>query len=233
MICAVIVAGGSGVRMNTPLKKQYLMLDGLPVVAHALMAFDRHSAVDRIVLVVPKEEIPFCRKKIVAGLVLEHDLQIVGGGDRRQQSVSNGLESLACGAGVVMIHDGVRPFVRPSLIDACLGGVRKTGACIPAVPATDTIKMIDPNNVIVKTVSRRQVCLAQTPQTFDISLIRKAHAHARQKEFEATDDASIAEFAGERVVVVPGDRENIKITHPHDLEAARLILARRLDNQTR
>ena len=233
MISAVIVAGGSGRRMKAALKKQYLALGDFPVVVHTLMAFDRHAAVDRIVLVVPKEEIVFCREKIVSGVVFDHDVQIVGGGKRRQDSVFCGLEALAGDDAVVMIHDGVRPFVRPSLIDACLSGLEKTGACIPALTVTDTVKTIDANNVVVTTVNRRQIRLAQTPQTFSLPLIRRAHAHARRENFEATDDASIAEFAGERVVVVPGDRENIKITHPDDLEIARLILARRSGSRTR
>jgi 2-C-methyl-D-erythritol 4-phosphate cytidylyltransferase len=224
MICALIVAGGSGSRMNRSRKKQYLMLDDLPIVAHTLLAFDRHPAVDRIVLVAPKEEAGYCRDKIVATLSPDHDIRIVEGGKRRQDSVANGLEALDCDDGVVLIHDGVRPFVQPSLIDACITGVRQTGACIPAVPATDTIKKVNANNLIVDTLKREQICLAQTPQAFSIALIKNAHHLARQQGFGATDDASIAEFAGEKVVVIPGDPENLKITHPHDLLVAREIL---------
>ena len=121
---------------------------------------------------------------------------------------------------------GVRPFVQASVIRACLAGVLTTGACIPAIGATDTIKQIDENGVIIGTLDRKTIQLAQTPQTFSLDLIRRAHQLASQSGFTATDDASVAEFAGARVIVVPGDRDNIKITTPADLPFARAILER-------
>lgn len=226
MICAVIVAGGSGSRMQSPVKKQYLHLNGLPMLCHTLMAFGRYSAVDRIVLVVPPDDLQWCRTHIVAPAAMHRDVHLVAGGRRRQASVTNGLAAAAATAGIVMIHDGVRPFVRPSLIDACLAGVAATGACIPAIPATDTLKQVDENGVVVRTLDRRHIRLAQTPQTFAIDLIRRAHQLADRHGFTATDDASVAEFAGETVTVVPGDRENIKITTAQDLSVARAILER-------
>lgn len=230
MICAVIVAGGSGSRMKASVRKQYLALDGLPVVSRTLLAFDRYRAVDRIILVAPEEDLPYCRTKIVAPLAMDHDVCVVAGGGRRQDSVWNGLAALGGCDGVVMIHDGVRPFVRLPLIEACVAGARATGACIPAVPATDTVKRVDENGVIIATLNRQQIRLAQTPQTFSIDLIRRAHRFAVQRGFSATDDASIAEFAGESVTVVPGDRDNIKITTPEDLPIARSILCRWREN---
>ncbi len=226
MIGAVIVAGGSGSRMKSTVKKQYLVLAGRPLVAHTLMAFDSFDAIDRIVLVVPAADLEYCRTEIVAPLTLVHDIHVVAGGPRRQASVTNGLDALGASDGIVMIHDAVRPFVRPSLMAACLAGVKATGACIPVIPATDTLKRVDGSGVILKTVDRRQIRLAQTPQTFSIGLIRRCHQLANQRGFDATDDASVAEFAGETVTVVPGDRENIKITTPEDLPLARAILSR-------
>lgn len=226
MIAAVIVAGGSGSRMKASVKKQYLVLEGRPIVAHTLMAFDSCAALDRIVLVAPEADLDFCRTDIVAPLTLVHDIHVVAGGPRRQTSVTNGLAALGASDGVVMIHDGVRPFVRPSLMTACLAGVEATGACIPVIPPTDTLKRVDGNGVIIETVDRRQIQLAQTPQTFSIDLIRRCHQLADQRGFGATDDASVAEFAGETVTVVPGDRENIKITTSEDLLVARAILSR-------
>jgi 2-C-methyl-D-erythritol 4-phosphate cytidylyltransferase len=226
MIGAVIVAGGSGSRMQASVKKQYLVLDGRPIVAHTLMAFDSCAALDRIVLVVPAADLDYCRAEILAPLTLEHDIRVVAGGPRRQTSVTNGLAALGASDGIVMIHDGVRPFVRPSLLAACLAGVRATGACIPVIPATDTLKRVDHRGVILETMDRGQIRLAQTPQTFSLGLIRRCHQLAKQRGFAATDDASVAEFAGETVTVVPGDRENIKITTPEDLPAARAILSR-------
>lgn len=226
MICAIIVAGGSGSRMKTPVRKQYLKLDGVPLVSHTLMAFDRSPDLDKIVLVVPENDLEWCQAAIVGPLSLDHDVQLLAGGRRRQESVLNGLSAVNAFDGTVMIHDGVRPFVRPSLMTDCLAGVKTTGACIPVIPATDTLKQVDKNGLIVSTLDRRQVRLAQTPQTFSIDLIRRAHQLAWQRGFAATDDASVAEFAGERVAVVPGDRDNIKITTVQDLAFARAILDR-------
>jgi 2-C-methyl-D-erythritol 4-phosphate cytidylyltransferase len=224
MIWAVIVAGGSGSRMQSPVKKQYLQLAGQPLLSHTLMAFDRLADLDRITLVVPKDDLQQCRRTILGPLSLQHDIRLVAGGQRRQESVLNGLNSIDGDDGIVMIHDAVRPFVRPALIKRCLTGVRTTGACIPAIPATDTLKKVDANAVIVATLERQTIRLAQTPQTFSIALIRRAHQHALDNGFAATDDASVAEFAGASVLVVPGDADNIKITTPHDLVVARAIL---------
>lgn len=224
MISAVIVAGGSGSRMQSPVKKQFLYVDDRPILLHTLMAMAQHARVDRIVLVVPEEDLNGCQALVLKTLPAGHDIQIVTGGRRRQASVLNGLNALDESDGIVMIHDGVRPFVRPALIDRCLAGVRDTGACIPAIPATDTLKAVDSSGVIVDTLARQSIRLAQTPQTFFVDLIRHAHQHAAQKGFAATDDASVAEFAGASVVVVPGDPDNIKITTPHDLLVARAIL---------
>jgi len=226
MICAVIVAGGSGSRMQAPEKKQYLHLSGLPLLCHTLMAFDRCADFDQICLVVPGEDLEKCKTDVLAPLSLAHDIQLVAGGKRRQESVLNGLNSLKAKSGIVMIHDGVRPFVRSSLIERCLKGVQATGACIPAIPATDTLKQVDANGVIVGTVERQTIRLAQTPQTFSIDLIRRAHHDAARNNFVATDDASVAEHFGASVIVVPGDPDNIKITTPHDLIVAQAIFKR-------
>jgi 2-C-methyl-D-erythritol 4-phosphate cytidylyltransferase len=226
MNCVVIVAGGSGSRMQAAVRKQYLDLDGRPLVAHTLMAFDRFPGLDRMILVVPENDLEWCRDAILVPLSLDHRVQLVAGGRRRQDSVSNGLTAVGAAEGIVMIHDGVRPFVRPSLMNACLEGVRLTGACIPVIPAIDTLKQVDQSGVIIKTLDRQQIFLAQTPQTFSLDLIRRAHQLAEQRGFTATDDASVAEFAGKRVTVVPGDRENIKITTLQDLLNARTILER-------
>lgn len=226
MIFVVIVAGGSGSRMKAAVRKQYLSLAGMPIVAHTLMAFDRHCDLDRMVLVVPKNDLEWCRNDVLAPLSLDHDVQLVAGGPRRQDSVFNGLTAVGASDGTVMIHDGVRPFVGLSLIDACLAGVKISGGCIPVIPATDTLKQVDANGRIISTLDRQQIRLAQTPQTFSLDLIMNAHRLARQRGFSATDDASIAEFAGETVTVVAGDPDNIKITTPKDLLIANAILAR-------
>jgi 2-C-methyl-D-erythritol 4-phosphate cytidylyltransferase len=226
MIAAVIVAGGSGLRMRSASRKQYLELDGVPILGRTLTAFDRCPDVDRILLVLPADDIDQVGRSVLDRLALEHPVDVVAGGIRRQDSVCNGLTAVGDGVETVLIHDGVRPFVRSSLIRACLDGVAATGACIPAIPAVDTLKRVDDRGTVVTTLDRQDIQCAQTPQTFDLALIRRAHRVARQHGFSATDDSSVAEFAGERVTVVPGDPDNIKITHPHDLTLAEVILAR-------
>lgn len=226
MIIAVIVAGGSGSRMQAPVKKQYLHLDGVPILSRTLLAFDRFGALDRIVLVVPENDLLWCRTVMLEALHLDHDVQLVTGGGQRQESVCNGLDALSGCDGMVMIHDGVRPFVRSSLMNACLKGARVTGACIPAILVTDTLKRVDRDGMIAGTLDRQQICLAQTPQTFAIDLIRSAHRLVGRYGAVVTDDASVAEFAGKTVKVVPGNRDNIKITTPQDLIFARAILQR-------
>lgn len=224
MIYALIVAGGSGSRMRLPIKKQYLHLEGLPLLARTVMTFDRLDRLDRIVLVIPQEDFQKCRDDILGQLTLAHDVQLVAGGRRRQDSVVNGLNALDGEDGLVMIHDGVRPFVTDALIERCLTGAQATGACIPTIPATDTLKSVDANGCILETLNRKSIHLAQTPQTFGLELIKRAHQYALDNGFSATDDASVAEFAGASVMVVPGDPYNIKITTPHDLAVAKVIL---------
>ena len=226
MIWALIVAGGSGVRMQAAVKKQFLELRGIPILGHTLLAFDRCPQIDRIVLVLPEADLERCHREVVAPLNLKHPIQLVPGGLSRQDSVRNGLAAVGDDEGTVMIHDGVRPFVPSALIRACLQGAQATGACIPALAATETLKQVDADGVITATVDRRSICMAQTPQTFTLGLIRRAHRLAMEKEFAATDDASVAELAGAKVRVIQGDPDNIKITHPGDLARAETILAR-------
>ena len=228
MIFAVIVAAGSGSRMGTAVKKQYLTLNDRPIIAHTLLAFDRYRQLERIILVAPESDLDPCRRQIVAPLRLKHDVQLVAGGRHRQESVRNGLDVWAGSQDdIVMIHDGVRPFLRSSLMDRLIEGAGETGACIPALAATDTLKQVDDRGVIVRTLDREQIRLAQTPQTFTYEVIHNAHLAAAKSGFKATDDASVAEFAGATVTTIPGDPDNIKITTPEDLAIARTIIDRR------
>ena len=227
MIAALIVAGGSGLRMGAAVRKQYLDLEDRPILAHTLAAIDRCSPLDRILVAVPREDLAWCREHILDRMQLEHAVQLVVGGSRRQQSVMNGLDALDADDGIVMIHDGVRPFVSGDLLIRLLDGVRATGACIPGLPATDTLKAVDENDVIANTIDRRRIYQAQTPQIFSIPLIRDAHRQAKRAGFRVTDDASVVEFAGGSVTVIPGERENIKITTPFDLIVAGAILKER------
>jgi 2-C-methyl-D-erythritol 4-phosphate cytidylyltransferase len=217
MICALIVAAGQGLRMGTPQRKQYLHLGDRPILTRTLQAFDRVERIDQIVLAVAPSEKTYCENEILACANLNKGVVMVEGGAHRQASVFNGLQWLGDAEGIVLIHDGVRPMVTNALIDACIEGALHWDACIPAVPVVDTPKQIGAGGIIVRTLEREHLQMAQTPQAFRLPLIYRAHAEARRFGLKATDDASLVESMGRAVHVVAGLRENIKITTPEDL----------------
>jgi 2-C-methyl-D-erythritol 4-phosphate cytidylyltransferase len=224
MISALIVAAGQGVRMGSAQRKQYLRLCGCPVVVHTLKVFDRCADIRSIAMVVPPAEIDFCKKEILPAASLKTPVELIAGGRRRQDSVFNGLQHLEDTQDIVLIHDGVRPLVPIALIRDCIQGALRWGACIPAVQATDTLKQTDSQGNILGTVPRESIWMAQTPQAFRLSIIRRAHLEARRLGREATDDASLVEALGIPVHVIAGVRENIKITTPEDLAYAEALL---------
>jgi 2-C-methyl-D-erythritol 4-phosphate cytidylyltransferase len=224
MISALIVAAGQGLRMGSALRKQYLQLGGSPVLVHTLRAFDRCADIESILVVVPPAEIEFCKNDILSAASLKHQVELIAGGPRRQDSVFNGLQHLGDAPGVVLIHDGVRPMISTPLIQACIEGANRWGACIPGVPAVDTLKQTDSAGNIRSTLPREAIYLAQTPQAFSLPIICRAHMEAQQLGREATDDASLVEALGIPVHVIAGSRENIKITTPEDLACAEALL---------
>lgn len=223
MIAAIIVAAGKGVRMGSATPKQYIPLNGCPILVHTLKAFDAFPKVERIVLVADPGQIDQCRRFVVRDNAFRADLTLVPGGPRRQDSVRLGLDSLD-DEGIVLIHDGVRPLVRADLIKACIDGAEMWGACIPALPVTDTLKQVDAQGVVERTVSRKALYMVQTPQAFRLPLIKAAHKMAMQQGWQATDDASLVEQMGAAVHIVPGAPANIKITTPEDLHRAEMLL---------
>jgi 2-C-methyl-D-erythritol 4-phosphate cytidylyltransferase len=226
MASAIILAAGSGQRMNSPVPKQYLDLAGLPVLSRTLLAFDKHPAVTKIFLVLAPEEINFCRDTIISPIAWETAIMLVPGGKHRQDSVYEGLKA-ACRQTVddeiVLIHDGVRPLVPPGLITACIDCAEKWGACIPGLPASDTLKRIGPEGVVSETIPRENVWLVQTPQAFSLKLIREGFDRISGKGLFVTDDAAVIE-SGSPVRVIPGSRFNIKITTPGDLDFGEALL---------
>ena len=226
-VSAIIVAAGSGVRMKSDRPKQYLELGGMPLVSRTLKVFDDHPAVENLFLVVPAADFAFCRSEILSAVPWKKTIHLVPGGKRRQDSVHEGLKAAARYAGVgeiVLIHDGVRPFVPPDMITACIACAKESGACILGVPASDTLKRVDAGGVVFGTLSRETVWLAQTPQAFSMDLITAAFEHAAEMDFSTTDDAAVVEFYGRPVRVIPGSRRNIKITTPEDLDFALALL---------
>ena len=218
------MAAGKGIRMSDAVRKQYIALDGIPMLSRTLSVFDSCGQIDRIVMAVPEDDVDFCRNEIIPAAGMKNEPILVIGGERRQDSVYNGLTSIETDDGVVLIHDGVRPFVKPQHLIDCIKGARENGACILGIPAFDTVKQVNAANEILQTQMRDTLWLAQTPQAFEFRLIKRAHEVARQDGFAATDDASLVERLGEVVKIIPGSRSNIKITNREDLKLARALL---------
>ena len=225
-VCAVIVAGGMGRRFCGDTPKQYRLLAGVPLVVHSLRAFDGCEAIDRIVLVVPAGDVSRVATSLLPAAGLVKPVQLAAGGASRQESVFNGLEHVPEGVSIVAIHDAVRPLVTGACIAACIEGARCHGACIAALPAWDTLKRVGPGGSIRETLPRDLLWMAQTPQTFELGLIRAAHAAARRTGWTGTDDAELVERIGAPVHVVPGSRFNFKITTIDDFHAAEMLFDR-------
>lgn len=228
MRCAagIVVAGGSGRRMKGPVAKQYLTLGGIPVLARTLEAVSRAVEIDAVFLVVPAGDETYCRDRILGCCRHLKPVSLVIGGGERQQSVCNGLKAAKQGGfRIAVIHDGVRPFVDPKRIDATIRNADITGACMLALPAIDTLKQVDETGAVSGTLSRENIWLAQTPQTFLLDDILAAHETAEKDGIVGTDDAFLLERLGHPVRVLRGSRFNIKITTPEDLLLAEAILA--------
>ena len=222
---AIIVGAGKGLRMNSSTPKQFLQLKNRPVIAYALEAFGACDKINEIYLVVSKGEVEFCRETLLPSLELAKPIQLEEGGLRRQDSVYNGLLAMEGHEGVVVIHDGVRPFVKTSQITACITLAETSGACMLGMPVGDTLKRVGSTQMIEETISRDNMWQAQTPQAFQYTLIRQAHDRAAREGFAGTDDASLVERYGGKVKVIKGSAGNIKITLPEDLDMAEALLS--------
>lgn len=225
-IFALVPAAGMGKRMGADINKQYLLLDGVPIVARTLRVFQESSLIDGIVLVTPQQEIPFCRREVVERFALTKVLAIAPGGAERQNSVFNGLRELARHAtadDIVMIHDGVRPFIDDRLLQQVRDAVCTRGAALVAVPVKDTIKTVH-EGMVTGTPDRSVLWQAQTPQAFRLSQILHAHQAAEQDQFLGTDDCSLVERVGGTIGIVTGSYRNIKITTPEDIPLAERFL---------
>lgn len=216
---AVIPAAGMGKRMGASINKQYLLLAGKPIVAHTIELFQNSRLFSGIILVIPEDEIPYCRKEVVEKYSLTGVTAIVAGGAERQNSVMNGLKALAGIASdddIVVIHDGVRPFIDIAALEASIEATGiKTGSLV-AVPAKDTIK-VAVDGIVKETPDRATLWHAQTPQTFRFCDIVNAHRLADEEQFLGTDDCSLIERYGGKIRIVKGSYMNIKITTPEDL----------------
>ncbi len=215
----IIVAGGSGTRMGADIPKQFLPLLGKPILIHTIETFLAIPSITEIILVLPTSQIPvwfdLCKKH-------HFDIKhiIVEGGETRFQSVTNGLMKVFDSEALVAIHDGVRPLVSREVIERCFQEAEKYGNAIPAIKPLETVRFSEKSGTIP--VDREKVLLIQTPQVFKFSIIKKCYQTLWQSSF--TDDASVAEYAGNQIHIVEGNRENIKITTPQDLLFAEVLL---------
>ena len=216
-ICtAVIVAAGKGRRMGTEVSKQFLPLCGKEILAHSVEKFEKADNIREIVLVTGEDSLQDVRemaqeygwKKIVS---------VVTGGKERQDSVWNGLQAVSADTDIVLIHDGVRPFVTEDILNQSIETAVEMGGCVAGVPAKDTIKVCNGENISVATPDRSTLWQIQTPQTFQKDLIMQAYQKAKVEGFVGTDDASLAEYSGCPVKVIMGSYRNIKITTKEDL----------------
>ena len=221
---AIVLAAGSGKRMNSQVHKQYLIIQDRPVLYYSLKAFE-DSAVDEIVLVLGKGEEEFCRKEIVDKYGISKVKAIVEGGKERYHSVFEGLKQTS-DADYVLIHDGARPFVNQDIIRRCMQEVQKYQACVVGMPVKDTIKIADEEGYAKQTPDRKNVWMIQTPQTFSYALIYEAYEEMLKTEDTAiTDDAMVLErIKGKKSKLIEGSYRNIKITTPEDLLIANVYL---------
>lgn len=228
----IIVAGGKGLRMGGDLPKQFIPMRGKPVLMHTLEAFHQWDSSAHIILVLPQDHQPYW-KMLCQEIGCKVPHEIANGGATRFESVKNGLDCLlserrekaladdeSC---LVAVHDGVRPFVSPTVISACFEKAAVSGAVIPAMPMIDSLREKDETGS--RPVDRSRYFAVQTPQVFNLEVLRKAYEQPYSSLF--TDDASVVESMGHSIEMVPGDRENIKITTPFDLLIAEALFARK------
>ena len=222
----LIPAAGSGKRMGANRNKLLLQVRSKPLIAWTLLAAEAASSISWIGIVSqPPDWDDF--KSIIADLKLKKTIALIPGGSTRQESVYNGLQALPINAEQVLIHDGARCLVTPNLFDACSDAILHCSGLIAAVPVKDTIKVVDDNDIIKSTPERKQLWAAQTPQGFDVKLLKQCHAEGVRQGWEVTDDAALFEKCGIEVRIVPGEETNLKITTPQDLAIAEFILSHR------
>jgi 2-C-methyl-D-erythritol 4-phosphate cytidylyltransferase len=223
---AIIPAGGVGRRMESETPKQYLPLAGIPVLVHTLQAFQLSAVIAEIFLAVPEQDIPDVRRDIVLKHGMSKVILVLAGGGKRQDSVRNALFHVRDEHGIVLVHDGVRPFVSGELIGRAVAAAVECGAAAVGVPIKDTVKEADAAGWVKKTVAREGLWLTQTPQAFRREIIVTAYEKAAADGFYGTDDASLVERMGIPVRMIPGDCNNIKLTTPEDLLLGDVIARR-------
>lgn len=227
-ITAIVLAAGSGSRMKSKTKKQFMEIKGKPVIWYSLFEFEK-SRVDEIILVTGKEDIDYCKKEIVEKYNLKKIKNVVAGGSERYESVYNGLKEVT--GNIVLIHDGARPLINNEIIERSIEGTIKSNACVVGVPVKDTIKRANKEGYIIDTPNRSELWITQTPQSFKTDLVKMAYKKMKEElekgntTLNITDDAMVVEeFTTNQVRFVQGDYKNIKVTTPEDIDIAELFI---------
>jgi 2-C-methyl-D-erythritol 4-phosphate cytidylyltransferase len=228
-IAAIVPAAGLGTRMGAEMPKQFLELDGMPLILFALRRLAACSAITEFFISTRADDIVSLQDR-VAKSELGRPARVVHGGDTRQQSVANALAQVDPTTEIVLVHDAVRPFVTAEQIDRVIAEARKRGAAILGIPAIDTVKEVkraslpEDMALITATIPRERIVLAQTPQAFSYPLLRDSFRLAQRDGVTASDEAALVERFGHEVFVVVGSERNLKITRPADMELARFYL---------
>ena len=221
MNSVIILSGGRGKRMGADISKQFISINDKPMLYYTIKKFMDNKLIDEIILVLPKDEIDYCKTEVLEKNGLEVD-KIVEGGKERQDSVFNGLKAIER-SDIVLIHDGARPFVTDRIIEEGINSAKKFKAAAPGVMPKDTIKIKDKDGLSKETLKREELVAVQTPQVFDYNLILECHEKVKENNIKVTDDTMVVEKFGHRVFLYDGEYTNIKITTPEDLILAKYL----------
>lgn len=219
----IIPAAGMGERLGEDVPKPYIEIAGKPILEYTLTRFKDVSGLGEIIVSTSEKHLDKTRK-LLEKVFPDLRCQVVVGGKERQDSILNALKQISDKTGLIAVHDAVRPFVGKEDIEQCITEASRWGGAVLAIPARDTIKVAKENLEIDHTPSRQKLWQAQTPQIFWAALLREAYQYAEDHDFLGSDDASLVEKIGGKVVIVKGSSENFKITHPHDLDVATYLI---------
>ena len=232
----ILAAAGSGRRMGLGMNKAFLLLEGVPVIAHNLRQVSGVPEVERVIVVVRPDEVEegtAIIKKYQHEYYPDLRWELTAGGNERQDSVANALDIIKETEGYVAVHDGARPFATPDVFDRVFAAAKNSGAAVAGVPVKDTTKVVAASGKVLETLERSKLRAIQTPQIFRLSLLREAYEKLRKENLQVTDDAGAVELLGADVVVAEGSYTNNKITTPDDLVWARALLHRGEDKESK
>ncbi len=227
----IIPAAGAGLRMGGATPKQFLSLEGVPIFVHTVRKFIASDAIDEVILALRREDMERAQRDVDRER-FSKPVRLVAGGSTRQETVARALAEVPPTAPLVVVHDAVRPFVELEMIQRIVDAARRSGAAIFGIPSVDTVKQVE-RQMILGTIPRERIVLAQTPQAFRAGILREAFARATADNYPGTDESSLVERLGHNVTVLMGSDRNIKITKPSDLPLARLYIAQEREQAVR